>query len=309
MDRHDGFYKRMALPALIITTVVFILPVGAVFLRSFSSGSNFIQTFTDKYTWRLLAFTVWESFLSALISVLMAIPFSVFFSRYTFFGRKAILTMSDAAFALPAILAVLGFVIYYGNNGMVNNALKAISGGRWSVKILYSFKAIILAHVYLNFPVAFSLITSSLSSMPDVEEKASRLLGASGIRTFFRITVPKISGTILATFTLIFLFCFPSFLIVMSLGGNPRFFTIEAEIYKRTYTDVNPAGSASLAIFSFLVMTLLLVVTGYGRDERRVRRSTHVLIKATGKRLAAAVALCIVIFIFMAPPIDRKSVV
>ena len=74
----------MALPALIITTVVFILPVGAVFLRSFSSGSNFIQTFTDKYTWRLLAFTVWESFLSALISVLLAIPFSVFFSRISF---------------------------------------------------------------------------------------------------------------------------------------------------------------------------------------------------------------------------------
>ena len=302
MNRHDGFYKRMALPALIITTVVFILPVGAVFLRSFSSGSTFFQTFTDPYTWRLLAFTVWESFLSALISVLLAIPFSVFFSRYTFFGRKAILTMSDAAFALPAILVVLGFVIYYGNNGMVNNALKTISGGKWSVKILYSFKAIILAHVYLNFPVAFSLITSALSSMPDAEEKASRLLGASGIKTFIRITVPKISGTILATFTLIFLFCFPSFLIVMSLGGNPRFFTIEAEIYKRTYTDVNPAGSASLAIFSFLVMALLLIATGYGRDEKKVRRSSHVLIKATGKRLAAAITLCIVILLFMAPP-------
>ena len=302
MNRHDGFYKRMALPALIITTVVFILPVGAVFLRSFSSGSSFFQTFTDPYTWRLLGFTIWESFLSALISVLLAIPFSVFFSRYTFFGRKAILTMSDAAFALPAILVVLGFVIYYGNNGMVNNALKTISGGKWSVKILYSFKAIILAHVYLNFPVAFSLITSALTSMPDSEEKASRLLGASGIKTFLRITVPKIKGTLLATFTLIFLFCFPSFLIVMSLGGNPRYFTMEAEIYKRTYTDVNPAGSASLALFSFLVMALLLIATGYGREEKRVSRSTHVLVKATGSKLTASVILSVVILLFMAPP-------
>ncbi|MBR6235843.1 MAG: ABC transporter permease subunit, partial [Spirochaetales bacterium] len=192
MKRYDGYYRRMALPALIITTVVFIMPVGAVLLRAFSSGSGLLETFTDSYTWRLLAFTVWESFLSALLSVLLAIPFAVFFSRYTFFGRKVILTMSDAAFALPAILAVLGFVIYYGNNGMVNNALRTVSGGRWSLKVLYSFKAIILAHVYLNFPVAFSLITSSLSSMPDAEEKASRLLGASEIKTFLRITVPKI---------------------------------------------------------------------------------------------------------------------
>ena len=302
MKRHDGYYRRMALPALIITTVVFIMPVGAVLLRAFSSGSGLLETFTDSYTWRLLAFTVWESFLSALLSVLLAIPFAVFFSRYTFFGRKVILTMSDAAFALPAILAVLGFVIYYGNNGIVNNALRTVSGGRWSLKVLYSFKAIILAHVYLNFPVAFSLITSSLSSMPDAEEKASRLLGASEIKTFLRITVPKIKGTILATFTLIFLFCFPSFLIVMSLGGNPRFFTMEAEIYKRTYTDVNPSGSASLAIFSFLVMALLLVMTGYGRQEKRLSRSRHTLIKATGGKLAKAVVLCIIIFLFMAPP-------
>ena len=270
-----GFYGRKALPALIVTAVVFILPMGAVFLKAFTSSGEPLGTFTDPYTWKLLGFTVLESFLSALISVLLAIPFAVFFSRYTFFGRRAILTMSDAAFALPAILAVLGFIIYYGNNGMVNSALAAVSGGRWSVKILYSFKAIILAHVYLNFPVAFSLITSSLSSMPDTEEKASRLLGASGFRTFVRITLPKTWGMLLAAFTLIFLFCFPSFLIVMSLGGNPRYFTMEAEIYKRTYTDVNPASSAALAIFSFIIMALLLVITGSGRDEKRVRSEEH----------------------------------
>jgi len=302
MTGHDGFYRRKALPALIVTAVVFILPMGAVFLKAFTSSGEPLRTFADPYTWKLLGFTVWESFLSALLSVLLAIPFSVFFSRYTFFGRRAILTMSDAAFALPAVLAVLGFVIYYGNNGMVNSALASVSGGRWSVKILYSFKAIILAHVYLNFPVAFSLITSALSSMPDTEERASELLGASGFRTFFRITLPKTWGMLLASFTLIFLFCFPSFLIVMSLGGNPRYFTMEAEIYKRTYTDVNPASSAALAIFSFIIMVILLVITGYGREEKRVSRRRRVLLKATGKTRVLAIVLSVVIFLFMAPP-------
>jgi len=303
MERHDGFYRRMAVPALIVTAVVFILPVGAVLLRAFSSEGGLMAVITDPYTWKLLGFTVWESFLSAAASVLLAIPFAIFFSKYTFFGRRAILTMSDAAFALPAILAVLGFVIWYGNNGIVNNMLKAISGGKWSAKILYSFGAIILAHVYLNFPVAFSLITSSLSSMSDIEEKASELLGASAIRTFFRITLPKVKGTLTAAFTLIFLFCFPSFLIVMGLGGNPRFFTLEAEIYKRTYTDVNPASSAALAIFSFLIMALLLVVTGYGRNEKRVARRQRVLMKVTGGKRVTAFVLSLLIFLFMAPPL------
>ncbi|MCQ2413057.1 MAG: iron ABC transporter permease [Sphaerochaetaceae bacterium] len=301
--RGDDFYLKQALLALVITTIVFFLPIGAVFLRAFSDGRAFVSTFTDRYTWKILGFTLWESTLSAAISVLLALPFAVFFSRYTFAGRKAILTMSDAAFALPSILAILGFVIYYGNNGLVNAALKAISGGRWTVKILYSFKAILLAHVYLNFPVAFSLITTSLSSMPDKEEQASRLLGASEIKTFFKVTLPKVWGMVLATFTLIFLFCFPSFLIVMTLGGNPRYFTIEAEIYKRTYTDVNPAASAALAIFSFLVMTLLLVITGYGREEKKVSRSRRVLKKTKGNSKIKAIVLSTLIFLFMAPPL------
>lgn len=303
MKGHDGFYRRMALPALIVTAVVFVMPVGAVLLRAFSSGGVIGEVITDPYTWKLLAFTVWESFLSATLSVLLAIPFSVFFSRFTFPGRRVILTMSDAAFALPAIIAVLGFVIWFGNNGMVNGILRAVSGGKWSVKILYSFGAIILAHVYLNFPVAFSLITSSLSSMSDSEEKASELLGASGFRTFFMVTLPKVRGTLTAAFTLIFLFCFPSFLIVMGLGGNPRFFTLEAEIYKRTYTDVNPASSAALAIFSFFVMALLLIITGYGREEKRVERRRRVLLKATGGRKVTAFTLSLLIFLFMAPPL------
>ena len=303
MKRSDAYYLRQSLPAVLVTIVIFLLPIGAVFIRAFANGEELARTFTDPYTYRLLGFTVLESTLSALVSVVLAIPFAVFFSRYTFPGRKAILTMSDAAFAMPAILAVLGFVIYYGNNGMVNAALRAISGGRWSIKVLYSFKAIILAHVYLNFPVAFSLITSSLSTMSDNEENASSLLGKSEFRTFISVTVPKVKGMLTATFTLIFLFCFPSFLIVMSLGGNPRFFTMEAEIYKRTYTDVNPASSASLAIFSFLIMAILLVITGYGRQTKKATRGRRVLHQAKGGRMVQAILLSVLIFLFMAPPL------
>ena len=281
-----------------VTVIIFLLPIGSVLLRA----RNITGTFTDPYTWWLLGFTVLQAGLSALLSVILALPFCLFFSRYSFPMRRALLTMSDAAFALPAVLAALGFVIWYGNNGILNNILAALTNGKANLKILYSFKAIILAHVYLNFPVALSLITGALSSMPLTEENASRLLGASELRTFFRITLPKSMGTIISAFTLIFLFCFPSFLIIMTLGGNPRFFTLEAEIYKRTYTDVNIGSSASLAVFSFLVMALLLLATGYGREEKKAHRGSHHLTVATGRKKTLAIILSALIILFMAPP-------
>ena len=304
MKERDKFYLKLSLPALIITFLIFLLPLFSVLGRAFKDGPEaVINTFCDAYTWRLLAFTVWESLLSAVISVSLAIPFSVFFSKYSFFGRKAILTASDVAFALPAILCVLGFVIFYGNNGILNNILISLGLIEDKIKFLYSFPSVIMAHVYLNFPVAFSLITSALSGMDEKEEMASKLLGKSNFYTFIRITIPKVKGTIISAFILIFLFCFPSFLIVMSLGGSPKYYTIEAEIYRRTYTDVNTVSSSSLALFSFIIMSFLLLVSGYGREEKKASRSKRIIKKAKGwKRLEAFVLSCL-IFLFLAPPL------
>lgn len=304
MKERDKFYFKLSLPALIITFLIFLLPLFSVLGRAFINGPEaVINTFRDPYTWRLLAFTVWESLLSAVISVGLAIPFSVFFSKYSFFGRKAILTASDVAFALPAILCVLGFVIFYGNNGILNNMLVSLHITEEKIKFLYSFPSVIMAHVYLNFPVAFSLITSALVGMDEKEEMASKLLGKSNFYTFIRITIPKVKGTIISAFILIFLFCFPSFLIVMSLGGSPKYYTIEAEIYRRTYTDVNTVSSSSLALFSFIIMSLLLLVSGYGREEKKASRSKRIIKKARGWKKLEAFALSLMITLFLAPPL------
>lgn len=304
MKERDKFYFKLSLPALIITFLIFLLPLFSVLGRAFINGPEaVINTFRDAYTWRLLAFTVWESLLSAVISVGLAIPFSVFFSKYSFFGRKAILTASDVAFALPAILCVLGFVIFYGNNGILNNILVSLQITEEKIKFLYSFPSVIMAHVYLNFPVAFSLITSALVGMDEKEEMASKLLGKSNFYTFIKITIPKVKGTIISAFILIFLFCFPSFLIVMSLGGSPKYYTIEAEIYRRTYTDVNTVSSSSLALFSFIIMSLLLLVSGYGREEKKASRSKRIIKKARGWKKLEAFALSLMITLFLAPPL------
>ena len=304
MKERDKLYFKLSLPALIITFLIFLLPLFSVLGRAFINGPEaVINTFRDAYTWRLLAFTVWESLLSAVISVGLAIPFSVFFSKYSFFGRKAILTASDVAFALPAILCVLGFVIFYGNNGILNNILVSLHITEEKIKFLYSFPSVIMAHVYLNFPVAFSLITSALVGMDEKEEMASKLLGKSNFYTFIKITIPKVKGTIISAFILIFLFCFPSFLIVMSLGGSPKYYTIEAEIYRRTYTDVNTVSSSSLALFSFIIMSLLLLVSGYGREEKKASRAKRIIKKARGWKKLEAFALSLMITLFLAPPL------
>ena len=167
--RGSGYYRLRALPGIVILALLFLIPLAFNLSYAFTDGGEAIMdVFSDPYTYRLLAFTLWESLLSAAVSIAAAIPLAAFFSSYSFPGRRAVLTLSGLSFTIPSILVVLGFVIWYGNNGVLNSLIGLLTGSEGpAVRILYSFRAIILAHVYLNFPIAFLLITNAWAELPD----------------------------------------------------------------------------------------------------------------------------------------------
>lgn len=302
-ERKNRFYLLMSLPALAVTVMIFVFPLLSVSLRIGGGTDVFLETLKSPYTWSLFLFTFIQALLSALISTALALPFASFFSSHTFPGRRLTLALADTAFVLPSVIVVLGFVIWYGNNGILNTLLSKISGGRIKLNILYSYKAVILAHVYLNFPLAFSLITEGITAAGDREETAAAFLGATRTRVFFTVTFSRIKGTIYQTMLLVFLFCFPSFLIVMTLGGSPKYYTVEAEIYRRAYMDGNLASSSSLALISFAVTALIMLLTGAGRREKKIQRTRRILKPARGGKKALAFILEFLVALFMLPPL------
>lgn len=305
MKEQQAYYTLRSLPGILILLLLFLIPMAVVFSYALSdNASALINTISDSYTYRIILFTVTEAGLSALIAVIAAFPFAYIFSKYTFPGRKVIMALSALSFTIPTILVVLGFVIWYGNNGLLNTLLMKISGSKEPVlEILYSFKAIILAHVYLNFPIAFLLITEAWTASSDVAEKASYTLGKSIRRTFFSVTLPSIKGSVISAFILIFLFCFSSFAIIMVLGGNPSYTTLETEIYRRARISGDTAGGASLSLISFAITGILLLASGYGRAKIKTERKTRKLIKGRGKSLFAIYLCVIVMLLFLLPPL------
>ncbi len=303
--RGSGYYRLRALPGIVILALLFLIPLAFNLSYAFTDGGEAIMdVFSDPYTYRLLAFTLWESLLSAAVSIAAAIPLAAFFSSYSFPGRRAVLTLSGLSFTIPSILVVLGFVIWYGNNGVLNSLIGLLTGSEGpAVRILYSFRAIILAHVYLNFPIAFLLITNAWAELPDTPEKAAYTLGAGKARTFLRVTLPRLVPSVLSAFILIFLFCFSSFSIILVLGGNPSYSTFETEIYRKVHISVDREGAAALSVFSFIITGALLLITSPSRREKKVQRRERVLRKAKGKSLAAAFLLMLLILLFILPPI------
>ncbi len=182
-----------------------------------------------------MGFTLLQATLSTLASLAVALPGAYLIATYSFKGKRMILALSAIPFVIPSILVVLGFVIFFfGNNGFLNRALMTLFQlEEPPLKILYSFPAIILAHTFYNFPIIMSLVSSYWEHMDENCEAASWTLGANKVRTFFSITLPRLIPAIVSSASLVFLFCFNSFAIILVLGGGPQFTTMEVEIYRQ----------------------------------------------------------------------------
>lgn len=306
--RGSSYYRNLAILPIVTLIILFLLPLlstlsSAFFTEEGFSLSRVEDVFTDPYSYHLLFFTLKQALLSAIISLLIAAIPAAILSSYSVPGRSLILSLANLCFILPSILVVLGFVIFYGNSGVLNTLLMEILDlEEPPLRILYSLKAILLAHAYLNFPVALSLITERWSGLSDTQEKAARLMGAGRFRLFFTVTLSRILPAIISSFILIFLFCFTSFSIILVLGGGPVFSTLEVEIYRLNNISGDSSGSAALAIFSLLVNFLILIIYLFvekksGRREKRMSRRLRRPEGALMKTFVFLIMLLLMIFI------------
>lgn len=268
------------------------LPLLAIFGRAFIEGGAFslrplAKVITSAYYGRLLLYTLIQAFLSALFSLLLALPAAAFFVHFNFPFKGTILSLTTLSFLLPPILVVLGFVIFWGNSGTVNRAAMVLfSLDEPPFKILYSFKAIILAHLFYNIPLALRFIYAQWSSLPRHQYEAAVTQGTNRSRLFIHIVLPQIRSSLLSSFLIIFLYCFMSFAIILVLGGGPKFSTLEVEVYRLIKNDLNFADGGALALGeTFLAVAVLLFYfraeagTEKGAGDRGARISPRTLDK------------------------------
>ncbi len=262
-----------ALP-FIFLFFLFFLPLAAVFVGSLSGafggreGGSPLLFLTAPYYRRVLWFSLFQAFISTLFSLALGLPGAYILSHYRFPGGKILRALSIVPFILPSVLVVIGFVLFFGNNGYINRGLAALFDlEEPPLKILYSFKAIILAHGFYNFPVCLRLVTAAWEKSSRTRIDAARSLGARKLRLFFTVSIHDILPALLSSAVLIFLFCFLSFAVILVLGGGPRYTTMEVEIYRLLKMNVDFRSAAFLSIIqSFFSLSIIFI---YLRLQRR----------------------------------------
>lgn len=271
--KRELFYSTYPLPGFMVLLVLFIVPVCMTLGQAFIVDGDFslsliASTFTDPYYLRIMAFTLIQAFCSTLLSLLIGLPGAYLMTTYNFPGKRLLKTLYTIPFVLPSILVVLGFVIFYGNSGFLNKALMAVFGlNEPPLRILYSFTAVLLAHSFYNFPVVVSIVGDYWQRLDSSCESAASTLGSKRAKVFRTITLPRLAPSILSAASLVFLFCFTSFAIILVLGGGPALTTTEVEIYRLARISMDTGKACALSLFSMLVA--IVVMFAYSAAQRK----------------------------------------
>ena len=252
---------------------LFYLPVLSVLSRAFlgrNAWTALLGLLSSEQTLKVLTFTTKQALLSALFSLLLALPGAYFFGRYDFPGKRLLRSMMIIPFMLPGILVVLGMVVFYGRNGFFNQLLAYLFPGRTvTFTELYGFKGIVLVHVFYNFSFCLRMLGERWERLNPRLEEASLMLGASKFETWFRIILPLLLPTVGYLFTLVFLYSFLSFTVVLVLGGY-LYQTFEVLIYIEYNHKLNFDRASMLAGLQLLFLAGVLAVQNWtGRNARR----------------------------------------
>lgn len=267
-------------PALFLG-VFFAWPVVEVFIRGVSAGS--VARLAEPRTFDLLWFTTAQAALSTLLTFAIALPGAWALSR-PFLGAGLFRSLVTVAFVLPTVVVAAAF------DALARSGLTPF-GPR-------GLAAILAAHVFFNYAVVVRVVGAAWARIPPEVREAGRCLQRTGASVLWRVDLPLLRPALAAAASIVFLFTFTSFGVVLILGDLSTS-TIEVEIWRRALHLLDFDGAAALALLQMAAVATGLVA--WGRFQKGVGADAGVSRRAPAPRWATGLALLPGVVIVGAP--------
>ena len=248
--------------------VCFLIPFGIMLAVSFfhrvEGGfyepafelSNYAH-FLEPLFLNNLGFSLLVAALTALISVSLAFPFTYVLTRTRRRVQIPIVILLLCVLTLSEVLIAFSWSVLLSRTAGVSNLLVWVGLLERAVSQFPSFGAVLVGLVYFTFPYAVFMMFPALSRLDFQIVEASRILGASPVRSFFTVVVPVLRTTIIGALILVYVFTLGAYLIPQMLG-RPGHWTLSVLITDQAIYRSNLPFAAAMAIFLITVSLALI---------------------------------------------------
>ncbi|MDQ6785545.1 MAG: sulfate ABC transporter permease subunit [Acidobacteriota bacterium] len=235
-----------------------LLPLASIFIFGTSSGlDKFWAALTAPEAIFAMQLSLATSFWATVFNVLFGLFAAYVLSKYSFWGRNALIVIISLPTAIPTAVAGFALLLLWGPYGTLGRLLEPNG-----IHVMFTAAAIILANIFVTFPLAFGVIKPVFDTMNKSLEEASATMGATRWQTFWHVTLPSLRGAIVTGALLTFARAVGEFGSTILVSGNLAMRTQTAPLYifaKFNEGQVEAANAIAivLALFSFVIFSIL----------------------------------------------------
>jgi len=270
-------FKSAVLPGMLLSFTLLSFAF-LLFYTLYLSQDGDIFTSIDERIYGLLKFTLYQAFLSTVLSLAVGILLAWALAHQSQFkGRGLLVALFSSSLVLPTLIVVFGLIGIFGRNGYLNQTTLFLFDTSFG-SYLYGLGGILLAHTYLNASFASRALLHSFESIPKEKYKLAKSLNFSVFERFLYVEYPALKSTLLSIGSTIFLLCFTSFAVVLLLGGSPSYNTLEVAIYEAVKLDFDIGLALKLALIQLSISAVLVVFSSSFRVGLSNLKTSHTLI-------------------------------
>ena len=257
-----------------------VLPLFSIIYSSLKEGFDvYIKSISTKYVWSALSVTLIATVIAVIINTFFGLCAAWVLTKFSFKGKQVLATLIDIPFSISPVIVGLAFLMTFGRLGWfypVIRWLNELLGT--NIRIAFAIPGVVLATVFVTFPFVSREIIPVLNAQGKDEEEAAALMGAGGLKIFFKITFPHIKWALIYGIILCTSRALGEFGAVNALSKTRgETFTLPLEIDALYMSGTESSITAAFAVSSILVIIAVIVLVLRNIFEYRAKKKSDMV--------------------------------
>ena len=270
--------KWIVILIVVAFLVIFeVIPLSYLLIRSlFPKGSFSLESFKRVYTydlnWTASINTLVISGLTTLFGVILAFPLAFLVGRTDMYGKKFFRTLFVTTYMVPPYVGAMAWLrLLNPNAGVLNKFLMQMFNLPKAPFNIYTVGGIVWVLTCFYYPYAFITISRAMEKMDPSLEEASKISGASPLKTLMTITIPMMTPSIIAAGLLVFVASASAFGIPSIIGAPGQIYTVTTRIIDFVHigSDEGLNDAMVLAVFLMVIANIVLYITTFVIGKRQ----------------------------------------
>jgi sulfate transport system permease protein len=249
-----------------------LLPLFLVFSKALEDGwAVYGKSVLEPFAVKAIRLTLLVTVIVVPLNLLFGIAAAWAVSKFEFRGKNFLVTVIDLPFSVSPVISGMLFVLLFGARGIFGPWLS-----EHGIKIIFALPGIVLATVFVTSPLVARELIPLMRSQGNEEEEMAATLGASGLQTFVRVSIPKMKWGLFYGIILCSARSIGEFGAVSVVSGHIRGLTTTVPLHvEMLYNEYQFAAAFAVASLLTILALVTLVLKGLVEWRASLRGEGH----------------------------------